>query len=100
MKGVPYASNYATLTLPKVTGNLGEDVEGFYNTISIPIDDTTTALSSTDKITPLFPPTKVDPDAPWKLTMDNLLQPHILKLRISEDNQRHLHLMWPGSWSG
>jgi hypothetical protein len=64
MKGVLYAFNYATLTLPKVTGDLDEDVEGFYITISIPIDDTTIDLSSTVKIAPLLPSTKVGPDAP------------------------------------
>jgi len=45
MKVVPYVSNYATLILPRVTGNPDEDAGGFNNTILIPIDDTTIVLS-------------------------------------------------------
>jgi hypothetical protein len=67
MKVVPYVFNYATLILPRVTGNLYVDVEGF-NSILIPIDDTTIVLSSTDKISP----TEVNSDTPQKPTIDNL----------------------------
>jgi hypothetical protein len=62
MEVVPYAFNYATLTLQEVTGNLDGDVEDLYTTILIPIDDTTTSLLLTDKITVVWP-AKMDPIA-------------------------------------